>query len=161
MDHLDFKYIDNQFRLCKRDAYSVWNWLTGDKISGGKGIDQTIALEVMLEFADRIREGERFGFNKLNLSELSLAVLKECQERQKMFQGIMATRMLKILKDDALIEDEFADNIYGMLGMIYEKVDKEDRKRREKRGKKSNSILRQPMREVWRRTKNKMRRGSK
>jgi hypothetical protein len=161
-DQVNFAYISKQFNRCKRDANSVIAWLTGPPGAGEKGIPHAIAVEVMLEFAERIDAGEVFGFTvKNNLSMLSLAVLKECEKRKAAADAELHTKTLLTLRDRSFVEDEIADDMFGMLAAVYERLDEMQGgpKKRRKAGKKAyrrkNSIWFKPLGEVFKRKKQK------
>lgn len=152
-----FDFLVEQFAKSERDAHSVRKWLTGPPAEGGKGIPEPVVLEVMFEYAKRIEAGDRFGFNKEGLSQLSLAVYKESEKRRKLVDAEIGTKMLQVLSEQALTErrvDNLADDLYEMLGLLYEKVDAlEDRKVRlknyKRRQRKENSVWFMPLGKVW------------
>ena len=158
----DFPWIVHQFQAGdRRDAHSVFGWLTGPKAQGLKEIPEPIAVEVMFEFAERIEDGESFGYTKGGLSELSLAVFAECDKRAKEIQGEINTRMMRIIRERSFVEEELTDNMLGMLTAMYERLDEMQggpKKRMntfKKKQRKENNVLFMPISKAWRKVRGK------
>jgi len=156
---VNFPWIVHQFQAGgRRDAHSVFSWLTGPRAQGSKGIPEPVAVEVMYEFAERISGGEKFGFNDAGLSELSLAVFAECDKRAREIQGEINTRIMRVVKERILVDE----NVFGMSCAIYERLDemqggpKKRMKAYKKKQRKENNVLFMPISEVW---KQKIRKG--
>lgn len=114
-----FGFIHAQLSRQKRDGHLVEAWLER------KGVSTPLALEVMLEFANRIEKGEKWGFNEQGLSELDHAILVECMKRQGEINSIISTKVLQELAGKPLLEKEtydLADLQLEMGEILYERI---------------------------------------
>lgn len=149
MGELEFGYIVKRFKRCGRDALSVLNWLIRPIGEGGKGLPESIALQVMLEFAEQIEGGKKFGFTSAGLSELSLAVFAEVERRNRTVMAEESAKILQFLAEKPWANEELGEEIIELLAMIFERVDEGRARERQKKHKKATSIWRKPLGRVW------------
>ena len=152
MEELNFDYLEAHFKKGHRDAHNVLQWLTRLPNQGGHGIENPIAYEVMVEFAGRIAKGEVFAFMPDGRSELSVAVLKECDLRQKEYDSRIGTSIIQELAGKSILDkeiNELSDNLIGLLGLVYWKLAEHDSGKTLKALKKRKSIWTKPIRRIW------------